>query len=349
MLVLLLFLIVMAIIIIGDKGKYWKFNPKGGALKRVKTKEEEESEEFWEEIEEDEGQEKEKKRRLVELFRQIESQVSQELSKEKSADRTVSLPNYKLFLAPGKDVQEFLRMITIELSKKRTEYLIVGLLDERNSPSYMLELKGRSVWVDYNIEEILRKAIEVNASNIVLVHNHPTFSKSLPNLEPSEQDISSGYSFYLRCTRKGLNFLGDFIVSKGYYKEFLLSLAKEAQNDVIECDKDKLRKLREVEETEEKKEKFQLIKDIPVFLVDEIPFSNLIEAKSLQQSTRYEKWTLFKIADYVGQEAKTVYSLIIQGRTPIVRRIGDKGQYLWLVRKKDFDTWMQRCKTCHEI
>jgi len=50
MIEILLFLIVMAIIIIGE-GKYWKFHPKGGILRKVRTKKEEELEKSWEEIE----------------------------------------------------------------------------------------------------------------------------------------------------------------------------------------------------------------------------------------------------------------------------------------------------------
>jgi len=39
MIEILLFLIIMAIIIIGE-GKHWKFDPKGGVLRKVRTKKE---------------------------------------------------------------------------------------------------------------------------------------------------------------------------------------------------------------------------------------------------------------------------------------------------------------------
>ena len=340
----LLFTTIMALIIIGARE----------LSKKARIKRKKESEERLKKIEEEEKERKRQQReRVARLFSQVESQLSQELAGEKSTNRIVSLPKCKLFQAPGENTQEFLRMIAIELSRKKTEYLVIGLLDEKDVPLYMLEMKGWSVWVDYNIERILDKALEVNAASIVCIHNHPTFSGSGPDLEPSEADISSGYSFYVRCNRRGLNFLGDFIVSKGECKEFLMPFIREAQNNITGGDEDSSREFLVVEEVEQKeKEQWEkeihVIKDTPVFLVDEIPLSFLVEPQSLQRKDYYKKWTFSEIADYVEEDIKTIHALIVQGTTPIVKRVGDRGQYLWLVRKKDFDIWVQKYKACHE-
>lgn len=340
----LLFITIMALIIIGARE----------LSKKARMKRKKESEGRLKKIEEEEKETKRQQReKLVALFSQVESQVSQELAGEENTSRTVSLPNCKLLPAPGKDAQEFLTKITIELSRKRTEYLIVGLLDEKNAPLYMLELRGRSVWVDYDVERILDEAIEVDAASIVCIHNHPTPSGFDPDLKPSEQDISSGFSFYIRCKRKGLNFLGDFIVSKGCYEEFLMPLIREVQPNTTggdQCISGEFQVVGEAEQKvkgEEEKE-FQVIKDTPVFLVDEVPLSVLVEPGFLLRKDYCKKWTFLEIADYVEEDIKTIYALIVQGRTPIVKRVGDRGQYVWLARKKDFDMWIQKYKAGHE-
>jgi len=102
MIELLLFLIVMAITIIGD-GKYWKFDPNGGAIRKVRRKKLEES---WKEIEKGEKERKRRKERLATLFPQIETQVSQELAEGRSTNRIVSLPNCR-----GSENSTFLKVI----------------------------------------------------------------------------------------------------------------------------------------------------------------------------------------------------------------------------------------------
>ena len=108
----------------------------------------------------------------------------------------------------------------------------------------------------------------------------------------------------------------------------------------------------EIEEEEKGKEEgekeIQVVKDTPVFLVDEIPLSFVGEPKFLRQKDHYEKWRFFEIADYVEEDIKTIYALIVQGKTPIVKRVDDRGQYLWLARKKEFDEWIQRYKEGEE-
>ena len=106
----------------------------------------------------------------------------------------------------------------------------------------------------------------------------------------------------------------------------------------------------EIEQKEkEKKEKgFQVVKNTPVFVVDEIPLSVSLGSKFLQRQDCCKKWTLSEMADYIEEDTKTIYALIIQGRTPIVRRVSDGGQCLWLVRRKDLDIWVQKYKASHE-
>ncbi len=326
--------VVIVIIVVAQ------FSIKAGAKRKRKSAER--LRRIWEEEREGEREERE---RLRTLFSKIENQISCEQIQEKSASSIVTLPNARLFSAPGQNMQEFLQMITVELSRKRTEYLVVGLLDEKNSPCYMLELKGRSVWVSYDAESILDKTAGVNAVGVMLIHNHPTPSGFSPNLEPSEEDISSGYSFYVRCKKRGFNFLGDFIVSKGHYEEFLMPLMRKAWDDVS----DNTSEREEQEQKEEREEELQVAKNTCVFLLDEIPRCVSVESRTLQGKGYYGKWTFIRIADYRGKDLETIYRLIVQGKTPIVRRVGDKGQYLWLARKRDFDAWIRKYRESHRV
>jgi len=326
--------VVIVIIVVAE------FSIKAGAKRKRESAER--LRRIWEE---ERKREREERERLRTLFSKIENQISCEQIQEKSASSIVTLPNARLFSAPGQNMQEFLQMITVELSRKRTEYLIVGLLNEKNSPCYMLELKGRSVWVSHDAESILDKAAEVNAVGVMLIHNHPTPSGFGPDLEPSEQDISSGYSFYVRCKKRGLSFLGDFIVSKGHYQEFLIPLMRKAWDEVSGSTTE----TEERRQREEREKEFQIAKNTPVFLLDEIPLSVTIESRTLQGKDCYGKWTFLKIADYLEEDLKTIHSLIFQGKTPIVKKVGNKGQYLWLVRKRDFDAWIQKYRESHRV
>ena len=336
----LLFVTVVVIVIIVIA----QFSIKAGAKRKRESAErlrriyEEEREGERETREEWKRQEREERETLRTLFSKIENQVSCEQTQEKSASGIVTLPNDRLFSAPGQNMQEFLQMITVELSRKRTEYLVVGLLNETNSPSYMLELKGRSVWVSYDAESILDKAAELDTVGVMLIHNHPTPSGFGPNLEASEEDISSGYSFYVKCKKRGFNFLGDFIVSKGCYEEFLIPLMKKAWDDVSDSTTER----EEQTQKEEREKELQVAKNTPVFLLDEIPRSISVEFKTLQEKGCYEKLTFLRIAGYLGKDLKTIHGLIVQGKTPIVRRVGGEGQFLWLVRKRDFDAWIKK-------
>jgi len=337
--------VVIVIIVIAQ------FSIKVGAKRKRESAErlrriwEEEREGERETREEWEKQEREERERLRTLFSKIENQISCEQTQENSASSVVALPNARLFSAPGQNMQEFLQMIAVELSRKRTEYLVVGLLNETNLPSYMLEFKGRSVWVNYDAESILDMAAEVDATGVILIHNHPVLSGFSPGLEPSEQDISSGYSFYVRCKKRGFNFLGDFIVSKGCYEEFLIPLMRKTWDDVPDSTTER----EEQKQREEREKELQVTKNTPVFLLDEIPRSISVESRTLRGKGCYGKWTFLRIAGYLGKDLKTIHGLIVQGKTPIVRRVDDKGQYLWLVRKRDFDAWIEKYRKSQEI
>ena len=322
--------VVIVIIVIAQ------FSIKAGAKRKRESAER--LRRIREEEREGETETREEWERLRALFSKIESQISCEQIREKSAGSIVTSLKTRLFSAPGQNMQEFLQMITVELSRKRTEYLVVGLLNETNSPSYMLELKGRSVWVSYDAESILDKAAEVNAAGILCIHNHPVPSGFSPALKPSEEDISSGYSFYVKCKKRGFNFLGDFIVSKGCHEEFLIPLMKKAWDNVS----DSTTETEEQTQKEEREKELQVAKNTPVFLLDEVPRSISVESRTLRGKGCYGKWTFLRIAGYLGKDLKTIHGLIVQGKTPIVRRVGDEGQYLWLVRKRDFDAWIKK-------
>lgn len=174
------------------------------------------------------------KQELLRQFRAIEKQLDEQLALHREEPAFVKRPQGKLVLAPGASIDTFLSLITEELSRKRTEWFIVALLDQSRRPQYMVEIKGRATWVIFDLDDLFRKASQVDAARILLVHNHPTSAVVGPSLIPSEQDIISGYAFYLHCVRRGFDFEGDFIVSGNLYREFLMPLiarAKEAEEE----------------------------------------------------------------------------------------------------------------------
>ena len=182
-----------------------------------------------EEVERKKQQKEEEKQQLKVFFSQIEKQTfSSESSGESNKNSfIISRPKGKLVIAPGNTLQEFLNILTMELSRKKTEWLVIGLF-ENLLPKYMVELKGRSLWVSYDEMDMFAKAQEVGATAILSLHNHPTSAIVGPSLEPSEADIRSGYSFYLKCKKRGFDFIGDFIVSGNQYQEYLISLIAKA-------------------------------------------------------------------------------------------------------------------------
>lgn len=65
------------------------------------------------------------------------------------------------------------------------------------------------------IDEILRKAIILKASALVVAHNHPS-----DNVEPSNNDIDLTHKLYNSCSMLGIPLLDHLIIGKSNYFSF---------------------------------------------------------------------------------------------------------------------------------
>jgi hypothetical protein len=76
----------------------------------------------------------------------------------------------------------------------------------------------------FNIADIVKTAIKLNAYGVILAHNHPSGST-----KPSEQDISATEEVYVKCAFMGIRLVDHMIISptgnytsmyeSGYFKE----------------------------------------------------------------------------------------------------------------------------------
>jgi DNA repair protein RadC len=101
------------------------------------------------------------------------------------------------------------------------ESMCVILLNRRHRPLSAVELcRGTIGAVVVDPKQIVREAVRVSASSIVLVHNHPSGDG-----EPSEDDISLTNAVRDACTLFGIRLLDHVIVGKN--PEDFFSFGKE--------------------------------------------------------------------------------------------------------------------------
>jgi len=175
--------------------------------------------------------EKLEKAELQDFLKDIEIKIETKTSDKKDIHHfcNISGKDYKnkIIYAPGDTLQDFLNRLTIELSRKKTEWFIVGFL-ENLIPRYMLEIKGRTSWVTYNQREIISTAKALKTNTLVTLHNHPSSAVTGPLLGPSNNDIKSAYSFYFQCKNADLDFIDDFIISGNSYRAHMNNFLEKA-------------------------------------------------------------------------------------------------------------------------
>ncbi len=183
--------------------------------------------------------EKLEKAELKEFLKNVEIKIETTTSVEKdniNKSSDINSEDYigKAVLSPGDTLQDFLDRLTTDLSRKKTEWFIVGLF-ENLIPRHMIEIKGRTSWVIYNQKKIIATAKELKANTLITLHNHPSSAITGAHLTPSKSDMESAYSFYCQCKNAGLDFIDDFIISGNCYSSHLTkSLVKAG---IIETDK----------------------------------------------------------------------------------------------------------------
>ena len=109
------------------------------------------------------------------------------------------------------------KYIMSRLNNKETEYMMVFLFDGeyREVGSYIDEeiiSMGGAYGADAHPIDVFRKAIRLQATNIVLAHNHPTGS-----VEPSKNDILTTRRLSQCGDMLGIDILDHFIVGSGQY------------------------------------------------------------------------------------------------------------------------------------
>lgn len=73
-----------------------------------------------------------------------------------------------------------------------------------------LHSTGTTDWAAVYVREIVKKALDLNASNIALIHNHPT-----PNTTFSSQDIKITMEIESALEKLGIGLYDHFVVSGG--------------------------------------------------------------------------------------------------------------------------------------
>lgn len=113
--------------------------------------------------------------------------------------------------------KEIFSLLQYEFLDKNQEYLIVLYLDKniRLKKKNLISIGGDD-FVTVDVKEILRQAIRVASSNIVLVHNHPSGS-----LKPSEADIIATKKIICSANLCDVNVLDHIIIAGNKYFSFL--------------------------------------------------------------------------------------------------------------------------------
>jgi hypothetical protein len=123
--------------------------------------------------------------------------------------------------APGTNLVSFLKSISFDLKRRKLEYLIIGCFNKDITPIGMIEVKGRSNFVGFNLDELLDQAKMIRSFGVCLLHNHPTVVHNHANLEPSKEDLASLKTFIEKLKEFDLNYLGDWIASNSHIVEIL--------------------------------------------------------------------------------------------------------------------------------
>lgn len=95
------------------------------------------------------------------------------------------------------------------------EFFVVYLNARGNIIKSEVMYKGSKNSSIVAIDEIIRKAIILKSSSIIVCHNHPS-----DNIEPSSEDINITHCLYESCKMVGIPLLDHIIIGKSNYFSF---------------------------------------------------------------------------------------------------------------------------------
>ncbi len=125
------------------------------------------------------------------------------------------------------DVAEFLMPLLRDLKKER---FIMLLLDKGNAISDVVDIDYGTVdQVNPSIREILQKAIQYNASAIIVTHNHPSGRRY-----PSRQDKTFTRNLVVASHATGIGFYDHIIIGDNSYYSFAdEGLIREYEKQIV--------------------------------------------------------------------------------------------------------------------
>lgn len=144
-----------------------------------------------------------KKAKALEILAILE--ISKRLSKiDKVSEEEITNPN---------KVVEWIRFNVAYSCQE--QFLAIYLNNKGNVIKSEIIYKGTKSSSVVSVDEVLRKAILLQASSILVAHNHPS-----DNCEPSHNDIELTTKLYKSCELIGIPLLDHLIVGKSNYFSF---------------------------------------------------------------------------------------------------------------------------------
>ena len=95
------------------------------------------------------------------------------------------------------------------------EFFVVYLNNACNIIKSEIMYRGNKHSSNVGVDEILRKAILLKSSYILVAHNHPS-----NNIKPSKADINLTYNLFNACKMMGVGLLDHIIIGKTDYFSF---------------------------------------------------------------------------------------------------------------------------------
>ena len=120
----------------------------------------------------------------------------------------------KFTIKTSKDVVDFVKNLYLTVMND-AEYFIVLFLNRRNIPIAFFEKEGITAGVLIDYRKIIFSGYMLNASGMVLIHNHPTGNPS-----PSEADKEMTKNFNLIAEVLEMKVLDSIIIAQNSYFSF---------------------------------------------------------------------------------------------------------------------------------
>ncbi|MFP4973551.1 MULTISPECIES: RadC family protein [Providencia] len=109
-----------------------------------------------------------------------------------------------------------IRLLELFAGQEREVFVVLFLNNQHQIISYEELFKGTINRVEVHPREIIRYAMKMNASAVILAHNHPS-----GNAEPSEADKQVTFRIKDACSLVGIKLLDHFVVGHKNCVSFL--------------------------------------------------------------------------------------------------------------------------------